>query len=114
MKVYIAGPMSGQPMWNFPAFDAMSERLKAAGHDPVSPADLDRLTGFDPTVDPDAVPTHSMRDIMRRDLLALLECHAIIMLRGWPQSEGAKVERMTAQYVGLTLLDTKTLEKTTW
>ena len=31
-RIYIAGPMSGLPELNYPAFNAMAERLRAHGH----------------------------------------------------------------------------------
>lgn len=46
MRIYIAGLMRGYHLLNWPAFDAASERLRAAGHDPVNPADLDRAEGY--------------------------------------------------------------------
>ena len=48
-QVYIAGKMRGLPYFNFPEFDKAVMRLLALGLKPVSPADLDRQNGFDPT-----------------------------------------------------------------
>ena len=48
MKIYIAGPMTPTKTnqaenFNFDAFDQVRDYLKAAGHHPISPADIDRL-----------------------------------------------------------------------
>lgn len=48
-KVYIAGKMRGVPYFNFPAFDKARNRLSNLGLTPLSPADMDRAAGFDPT-----------------------------------------------------------------
>lgn len=48
-QVYVAGRMRGVPCYGFPKFDKAVMRLLALGLKPVSPADLDRQNGFDPT-----------------------------------------------------------------
>lgn len=100
MKIYIAGPMTGLPEWNFPAFDAAAEILRLDGHDPVNPADLDREIGFDPRQTETVGPAF-LRDAMRRDLTAICECDGIAMLPGWERSGGARVEHALAVHLGL-------------
>ena len=39
--IYIAGPMRGYPEFNFPAFYAAEERLRARGHAVFNPARRD-------------------------------------------------------------------------
>lgn len=98
MRVYIAGPMRGFDLYNFPAFDAARDLLRSAGHEPVSPADMDREHGVDGTV---GVSEHFVRGALRRDFLAILDCDAIAFLPGWEQSSGARAERHVAESVGL-------------
>lgn len=38
MKVYIAGPMTGYPDFNYPAFFAAQDALIGVGHEPINPA----------------------------------------------------------------------------
>ena len=38
MRIYIAGPMTGLPDSNYPAFHAAEARLQALGHEPHNPA----------------------------------------------------------------------------
>jgi len=38
MKIYIAGPMSGLPEFNYPAFHAADAELRALGHETLNPA----------------------------------------------------------------------------
>lgn len=112
MKVYISGPMTGQPLLGFPAFDAARDELAARGFVPVSPADLDRAAGFDPAklpanhdwTDIDSIG-FSLSDAMDRDIAALRKCDAIYMLRGWQNSKGAKAELALAQWMGLEVME---------
>lgn len=90
MKVYISGPMIGLPDNNIPAFNAVEEQLRAAGHEPVNPAKLH---------EPDVVKSHA--EFMRVDIAALCECDAITMLPGWGKSRGATLEYRVAVGIGL-------------
>lgn len=38
MKVYISGPMTGLPEFNYPAFFAAAEALEARGYETINPA----------------------------------------------------------------------------
>ena len=110
-RIYIAGPMRGIRLYNFPAFDAARDRLAAAGWDVLSPADLDRGTGFEPTdLPPDfdwfTLPAHfSLDDAVTRDIAAIRSCQAVYMLRGWQDSRGARAERAVAEWLGLEVLE---------
>jgi len=84
-RCYIAGPMTGKPDLNFPAFHAQAARLRADGWDVVNPAELN----------PD--PSKGWLDCMRTDIKALVECTAIFMLPGWEWSKGASLEHHIAQ-----------------
>lgn len=99
MKIYLAGPMTGLPMFNFPAFDAAEEMLRSLGHDVINPAQLDRDVGFDPATT--VVSQEFLRDALRRDLSALCDADAIAMLPGWEKSGGARVEWTLATHLGL-------------
>ncbi|GAF97769.1 unnamed protein product, partial [marine sediment metagenome] len=109
--VYIAGPMRGYPLYNFPAFDEARDRWKTA-YNVISPADLDREAGFDPAVDPEGFSgTHAgLVRVMYRDLDAILnldpergDCLAV--LPGWQDSKGARVEVALARFLGLSVYD---------
>lgn len=110
MKVYIAGPMRGIPLYNFPAFDAAASELRDEGHEVVNPADLDRDTGMDPLALPsdwdwnDLPPSVDSNTFADRDLEALRGCDAIYLLKGWQQSTGAMAEYHVAKWRGLTLV----------
>jgi hypothetical protein len=110
-KIYIAGPMRGRPLYNFPAFDAARDRLQGDGWDVFSPADMDRATGFDPTKLPadfdwsKLPPAFDFKVAVDRDLIAIRRCDAVYMLKGWQDSKGARAERALAEWIGLEVLE---------
>lgn len=102
MKVYLAGPMTGLPEFNFPAFDRAAEYLEEQGHEVFNPAQMDRDVGFDPAST--AVSKEFLRDALRRDLSAICDADAIAMLPGWEHSGGAKIEWSLASHLGLEII----------
>lgn len=98
-RIYIAGPMTGVPDLNFPAFNAAAARLRAAGHEVVNPAEIN----------PD--PGMSWVDCMRRDIPALCTCEAIAMLPGWGQSKGATLEHFIAMKLELDVIHLHTSQE---
>lgn len=102
LKVFISGPMSNLPDWNFPAFHAMADRLHAAGYQVVNPSELYEAM--------DQVPTEWV-DSMRFAIKILVDCDAIVMLPGWQQSKGATIEAAIARSLGFKVLDSESLEE---
>ena len=102
MKVYVAGPMTGIEAFNFPAFDFARDGLRFAGYEVVSPADLDRAIGFDPTKN--TLDGFDKLAAIRRDIEAIIECDAIYMLQGWENSVGATAEFHLARWLGKVLM----------
>lgn len=90
-RVYIAGPMTGLPELNFPAFNAAAAHLRGLGAHVENPAEIN----------PD--PTADWYDCMRRDIPRLLTCDTLHLLPGWMQSRGANVEYTLATQMGLTI-----------
>ena len=110
VKIYIAGPMRGLPHFNFDQFDSAKQRLNHRGYAVVSPADLDRQCGFDPSRLPEDFDWCTTPDdfdfagCVERDIDAIKTCDAIYMLDGWEHSVGAKAELALAQWLGLEIL----------
>lgn len=107
-SIYIIGPMTGLPHFNFPAFDAARDALLRLGWQRVvSPADLDRSVGFDAMTLPDWFDWATWpegldrRECVKRDLAAMLDCDAVLVMPGWTCSEGAPVEIEVARWAGL-------------
>ncbi len=111
MNIYIAGPMRGIPEFNFPAFFAAADKLRAEGHTVFNPAERDNDThGVDISkgnatgCEDQAAKEHgfNLRDALCDDLTFICkEADAIAMLPGWENSKGANAERATAIALGL-------------
>ena len=103
MRAYIAGPMTGIPEFNFPAFDEAAEGLRRRGWAIISPAELDRADGFNEIGCTGHEPlTEAQRQrFARNDIGALLNVEAIVLLPGWQQSTGAINESKIAAWLGL-------------
>lgn len=93
MKYYIAGPMTGRPNNNFPAFHAAAAHLRGQGHEVVNPAELQ------------APDDQTWQNYMRGALRAMLTCEAVVFLPGWMQSNGARLERMVAERLRMPVYD---------
>lgn len=91
LRIYIAGPMTGLPDNNYPAFhDAAARLWKRAWH-VENPAE-------NPV--PHVNDNCSWTAYMRMGVSQLMTCHAIYLLPGWQQSKGASLEYMVAQQLG--------------
>ena len=102
MKCYLAGPMRGIPEYNFPAFFAAAEQLKKLGHEVWNPAEHDvKLDNFNPKTD----AVKDLKYYMKRDLPAVLESDAVVVLPGWEESGGAKLETRVAMTCGISVYD---------
>jgi hypothetical protein len=95
-RVYISGPMTGLPEYNFPAFTTAAERLRMMGHEVVSPHEV----GHDDNGAPGSILWSAY---IRRDLVEMLTCDAIHLLPGWENSRGATLELYVATQVGMTV-----------
>lgn len=91
-RIYIAGPMSGLPELNFPAFHAAAKALREQGHHVENPAEIN------------ADPKAQWLDCMRTDIARLVTCDAVLMLPGWQNSRGALVEHGLAVGLGLEVM----------
>lgn len=100
-KLYVAGPMTGIPSFNFPTFDAAAAELRAAGYDVVSPAEMDDPdTRAAAMASPDGAPGtgssngETWGDFLARDVKLIADggIEGIVVLPGWERSRGARLE----------------------
>lgn len=92
--IYIAGPMTGLPKFNKPAFFEAEEHLREDGWLVANPAN-NRLH-----------PGHLRGDeiwqyYMREAIKILVPCTDIALLPGWQYSKGAKLEYLISQNLGM-------------
>lgn len=85
--LYIAGPMSGKPDLNYPAFNHAAKELRYKGYRVTNPVDTGDRAGY--------------RDLLREDLRTLLDCDGVAAIDGWEFSTGARNEVMVAGVLGL-------------
>ncbi|AOY93813.1 hypothetical protein BKK79_19910 [Cupriavidus sp. USMAA2-4] len=91
-RIYIAGPMTGMPDLNFPAFHAAAGALRGEGYDVVNPAEIN------------ADPAAGWLECMRKDIRELVTCEAIYLLPGWEGSRGARLEARIAEGLGFQMI----------
>lgn len=89
-RVYLAGPMTGLPDLNYPAFDRAALFLRRHGYTVVSPAEHEEL--------PDS---RTYEEWLRWSLGLLLTCQSIALLPTWELSKGARAEKAVAEALNM-------------
>lgn len=100
--VYLSGPMTGLPDFNFPAFETATAALRELGIVVLSPHEHDLDGGFDPASDGD---DFDLRAALEWDIEAVLRSDAIVVLPGWQSSPGCTVEVAVAASMDIPVLD---------
>lgn len=90
--IYISGPMTGIPKYNFPAFNRAAQCFRMRGFDVVNPAEFDN---------PKKIVWSTC---LRRDIKALMDCNWIALLPRWENSKGATLEKYIAEELGMGVL----------
>jgi hypothetical protein len=119
-RIYLAGPMTGIPAFNFPAFDAAAKDLRGKGWNVVSPAELD-----DPVIRREALKSktghepnsrgETWGDFLARDVKLIADdgIEGIITLDGWRKSKGARLETFIGRLLGLPILKYRDMRSVT-
>lgn len=94
-RVYICGPMTGLPHYNYPAFNECAEQLREIGFIVENPAE-------------NPIPEcGSYNGYMRMAIAQLVKCDQVVLLPGWINSKGAKIEVDLARALEIPLTDWK-------
>lgn len=85
--LYVCGPMTGLPDYNYPAFNDAAATLRAMGYTVLNPAE-------NPAQD-------TWEAYMRQAIAQLVQCQTIVLLPGWTDSRGALIEYRLALELGI-------------
>lgn len=101
--VYLAGPMSGRPQFNFHTFNDAERYARDFGCRPINPHRLDSRAGIETEFlqGHETFSAEEVAGMARRDLEALLACEEVWLLPGWEDSKGAQHEKQVADWLGL-------------
>ena len=96
MKIYISGPMTGLPEYNYPAFFECERMLKEKFPLAIilNPARIDDGLVYK--------YSNTREHYIRKSVEMVLQATDMFMLPGWENSAGAKLEALIAKEVGLT------------
>lgn len=95
---YLSGPMTGIPEYNYPMFELVAKELRAKGYIIVTPTEVG--TNQEARLGADRFSL-SYQEYIKSNIIALLDCNAIILLPGWRDSTGAKLELHIAQTMNM-------------
>jgi Domain of unknown function (DUF4406) len=100
-SIYLAGPMSGIPDFNFPAFNAAAAKFEAEGWEVFNPANKEGETLSEASkVNGDPMQAQKdgfdFRSGYTWDVNKVIEADAIYLLEGWQHSPGARGEYAVA------------------
>lgn len=99
MKIYLAGPMRGLELFNFPAFMKAAMSLRDQGHEVINPAERDIALGFNPAEPMDSPANAAVFDLGKAfewDFNRIKTVDAIVLLQNWRSSKGVQAELVLA------------------
>lgn len=116
--VYLGGPMRGIPLYNFPAFEAGTARLRELGYFVVSPAEIDVQEGYvtverehvyeydsKPITSVELTEKFSIEAALRRDYREITRVDMVVFLPGWENSAGCAGELRVARECGVPVVE---------
>lgn len=117
LTVYVAGPMTGIPEYNAPAFRRAAAELRMRGFHVISPVELDEMDGVSLEAEAASAttllssPGWDWARALARDIKVIIQrADAVVVLEGWERSRGAFLETATAYALGMPVLRFPDLE----
>ena len=123
MKLYVAGPMTGYPQFNYPAFMEAARDLRSRHFEVMTPAEMDdpeiqaaSMDSLDGNLDTITTHGQSWGDFLARDVKLLADdgIEAVVVLPGWERSKGARLETYVGMLCGLVIVEYPTLVPVAW
>lgn len=105
--IFISGPMTGLPNYNFEKFNEVAAKLEKAGHKVVNPVKICKKYKQE-TVIKDKSAFDAM--VAEQQKAEREECDSIILLDGWEKSRGVRLELKTALDLDFKIFLEKDLE----
>lgn len=93
-KIYLSGPMTGYPEYNYPLFHQSAAIIRSYGYIVLNPAEF-----FEGRTD------LSKETYMKEDIKAILDCEMVVTLPKWEESSGALLEVEVARACGIPVID---------
>lgn len=95
--LYVAGPMTGYPDYNYKAFNEAERWLREHGYEVLNPTSNDILKdGLE------------WDDALRRSIVQVIQADGIAVLRNWQMSAGAALEVHIAHSLRVPVLPVET------
>lgn len=94
-EIYLAGPISNDPVFNLADSARIARRLRDKGHKVIDAAAI-RHAGY-----VGQAPGYDWHDYMDEDIPYLMGCTAICLRPEWPYSRGALAELTIAATIGI-------------
>ena len=93
-KMFLSGPITSHEDFNHPTFHRIAAEFRMAGFEVCNPAEF-----FDGDT------SKERHEYMRESFKYLLEADTIVLLPGWQESEGSKVEAAVAKELDLIIVE---------
>lgn len=93
-RMYLSGPMTGIPNYNHELFDKVAKEFRDANFAVCSPSEF-----FDGDL------TKERKEYMREAVKYLLEADTIVLLPGWEESKGSRLEAAIATELDLIVVE---------